>query len=520
MTSTPSKSADLSDAGNEAINLVTTAPIGTMMYRLEGEALIFVSANAAASKILGVDCNQFVGQTLEAAFPPLADTEVPAMYRRAAREGTPWSTEHIDYDHEQIHGAYEVHAFQTAPGNMAVLFLDVTQRKQSEQERDQLGNQIQQMQKLESLGVLAGGIAHDFNNLLCGILGSAELILMDLEEAHPARADVNTIRDSARQAGELCKQLLAYSGKGRFVVEPVNLTDMVNGMANLLTVSKPKNVVLRYDLSTSLCPIDADPGQIQQIILNLLINASESIEGQSGAVSIATGERHCTVDDLRDMYLGEEVTPGTFVYIEVSDTGCVMTPDTLSRIFDPFFTTNITGRGLGLAATLGIVRSHGGTIKIDSTSGRGTTFSIFFPTGSRPAATTCPLPSPDSWRGEGLVLLVDDEDTVRVVGQRILEALGFEVLTAEDGAVGVETFEANADRVRVVLLDMTMPRMDGAEAFRRIRALRPDVPVLLISGYDEAEATSRFTEKGLAGFIQKPFTIASIRNNLRTILEG
>ncbi|MBT3297086.1 MAG: response regulator [Verrucomicrobia bacterium] len=520
MTPDPSKTDDLSDADSAALNLVTTAPIGTMMYRLEGEDLIFVSANAAANKILAVDCTQFVGQTIEVAFPPLADTDVPAMYRRAAREGTPWSTEHIDYDDERIHGAYEVHAFQTAPGHMAALFLDVTHRKQSEQERDRLGNQIQHMQKLESLGVLAGGIAHDFNNLLCGILGSAELILMDLEENHPVCADVHTIRDSARQAGELCKQLLAYSGKGRFVVEPVNLTDMVTGMANLLTVSKAKNIVLRHDLSTSLSPIDADPGQIQQIILNLLTNASESLEGQSGAVSIATGERHCTADDLRDMYLSEAVTPGTFVYLEVSDTGCGMDPDTLSRIFDPFFTTKFTGRGLGLAATLGIVRSHSGTIKIDSTPGRGTTFSIFFPTGSKPAASTCPLPSPDDWKGEGLVLLVDDEDTVRVVGKRVLESLGFEVLVAEDGAIGVATFEAHADRVRAILLDMTMPHMDGAEAFRHIRALRPDVPVLLISGYDEAEAISRFTEKGLAGFIQKPFSVASIRDNLRMILKG
>lgn len=494
--------------------------VGMLTYRLEGDDLVFVSANDGASDILKVDCLQFVGQTIEQAFPPLAETEIPAMYRRAAREGISWSTEHMTYDDGVIHGVYEVHAFQTAPLHMAVVFLDVTERKQAEEEREQLNSQIQHMQKLESLGVLAGGIAHDFNNLLCGILGSAELILMDIEESHPAREDLDTIRSTARRASELCKQLLAYSGKGRFVVEAVNLTDMVSGMSNLLRLSMAKTVVFRCDLADDLLPIDADPGQIQQIILNLAINASEAIENKSGAVGITTGMRDYDRKALNTMLLGDAVEPGTYVYLEVNDTGCGMDKDTVKRMFDPFFSTKFTGRGLGLAATLGILRSHGSAIRVDSTPGRGSTITVCFPTGTKPAPITCPLPSAGSWKGSGTVLLVDDEDTVRVVGKRVLETLGFEVLTAEDGRVGVDTFKANAGEVRLVLLDMTMPHMDGAEAFRQIRDLDPDLPVLLISGYDEDEAIAHFTEKGLAGFIHKPFTIASMRDSIRKALEG
>lgn len=494
--------------------------VGMLTYRLEGDALIFVSANEGASSILKVDCSQFIGQTIEQAFPPLAETEIPAMYRRAAGEGTPWSTEHVDYDDGVIKGAYEVHAFQTAPLHMAAVYLDVTERRQAALEREQLDSQLQHMQKLESLGILAGGIAHDFNNLLCGILGSAELVLMDMEEVHPAREDLDTIRNTARKASELCKQLLAYSGKGRFVVEPVNLTDVVSGMGNLLHVSMAKTVVLRQNLATDLVPIDADQGQVQQIILNLVINASEAIDNKSGTVSISTGMREYSRQALKTMLLGEGAEPGTYVYLEVSDTGCGMDKDTVARMFDPFFSTKFTGRGLGLAATLGILRSHGGTIKVDSTPGKGTTIKVCFPTGSKPAPTTCPLPSPDSWQGSGTVLLVDDEDTVRVVGKRVLETLGFEVLTAEDGRAGVDMFEVNADDIRLVLLDMTMPHMNGAEAFRQIHTLKSDVPVLLISGYDEDEAIARFTEKGLAGFIHKPFTIASMRSSIRKALEG
>jgi len=494
--------------------------IGMVTYRLEGNDLVFASANDGASSILEIDCNQFVGKTIEEAFPSLAGTEIPDIYRRAAREGTPWSTEHIDYDDGVIQGAYEVHAFQTAPMHMAVVFLDITQREQAAEEREKLSDQIQHMQKLESLGVLAGGIAHDFNNLLCGILGSAELILMDLDDSAPAREDLDTIRNTARKASELCKQLLAYSGKGRFVVEPVNLTDLVTGMGNLLAVSMAKTVILDLELADDLVPIDADPGQVQQIILNLAINASEAIEDKSGKVCISTGMRECDRKSLNSMLLGEDVEAGPYVYLAVSDTGCGMDEETSKRMFDPFFSTKFTGRGLGLAATLGILRSHGGAIEVDTTPGKGSKMTVYFPTGNKPAPTTCPLPSPDDWKGSGTVLLVDDEDTVRTVGRRVLETLGFEVLTAEDGHKGLQTFKQHTDHIRLVLLDMTMPHMDGAETFREIRALSPNLPVLLISGYDKDEAIARFTEDGLAGFIHKPFTIASMRNGIRKALEG
>ncbi|MDP6491102.1 MAG: response regulator, partial [Kiritimatiellia bacterium] len=364
------------------------------------------------------------------------------------------------------------------------------------------------------------GIAHDFNNLLCGILGSAELVLMDMDDSSPAREDLETIRQTSRRASELCKQLLAYSGKGRFVVEPLNLTDIVTGMSSLLQLSVTKNVVLRSDLAADLVPIDADPAQIQQIVLNLIINASEAIDDRSGEVSLTTGMRDLDSQGVSGMLLGDTIEPGPYVYLEVDDTGCGMDEETTAHMFDPFFSTKFTGRGLGLAATLGILKGHGGAIDVKTTPGKGSTVTIYFPTGSRPAPTTCPLPSPDGWQGSGTALLVDDEMTVRIVGKRMLETLGFDVLTAEDGRAGVQVFEEHADDIQLLLLDMTMPRLNGADTFRHIRALKRDTPVLLISGYDEDEAIARFTEKGLAGFVHKPFTIATLRDSVRAAVEG
>jgi signal transduction histidine kinase/CheY-like chemotaxis protein len=386
-------------------------------------------------------------------------------------------------------------------------------------ERKQLQEQMLHAQKLESLGVLAGGIAHDFNNLLCGMLGSADLALFDLEPAHPARDSLEMVRDTAQRATELCRQMLAYSGKGRFEVEPLDVSRLIGDMAQLLRVSVAKKASLRLELQPDLPTVAADPTQLRQILLNLVVNASDSLGGGSGSITVATGATQCDRGYLRSAYLNEDLPEGRYVFIEVADTGCGMDEETRLRIFDPFFTTKFIGRGLGLAATLGIVRGHNGTVKVYSEPRVGTTFKVLLPAITPSAVRSRSTAVAAQWRGHGVVLLVDDERTVRTIGAKMLERLGFEVLLAEDGLVGVEKYRDHAGRIDVVILDMTMPGLSGEEAFGELRKIRSDVRVLLTSGYNEQEATNRFIGKGLAGFLQKPFQLTTLREKLCQILD-
>jgi len=390
------------------------------------------------------------------------------------------------------------------------LVTDITAQKRAEEERRRLDAQMQHAQKLESLGVLAGGIAHDFNNLLVAILGNAGLALLELPPESPARQTVLAIETASQRAAELTRQMLAYSGKGKFIIEPLSLSRLVEEMAHLLEVSVSKSAVLKYRFAPNLPPVEGDATQVRQVIMNLITNASDAIGERSGVISITTGMLWADHEYLAGAYLDGDLPEGDYAFIEVADTGEGMDAETQSRIFDPFFTTKFTGRGLGLAAVLGIVRGHRGAVKIYSEVGRGTTFKVLFPVlavGPSAAEKAASLESrgTSEERANGRkILVVDDDDTVRAVTRRILERSGFEVLLAVDGADGVETYRANPG-IDLVLLDMTMPRMDGEETFRELRRVDPDVRVILTSGYNEQDATDRFAGKGLAGFIQKPY---------------
>ena len=382
-----------------------------------------------------------------------------------------------------------------------------------------LERQIQHAQKLESLGVLAGGIAHDFNNLLMGVLGYADLALMDLAPEAPAREYLEGIETSARRAAELAKQMLAYSGKGRFIVRPLDLSALVQEMTHLLEVSISKKSVLKYHFAEGIPSFEGDATQVRQVVMNLITNASDAIGDRSGLIGVRTGAQYCDRDYLCETYLDDDLVPGLYVYLEVSDTGCGMTREQEEKIFDPFFTTKFTGRGLGLAAVLGIVRGHSGAIKVYSEPGKGTTFKVLFPIADE--AAECVDPEAEvrgEWQGAGTVLLVDDEDTVRALGRKMLERMGFSVLAAADGLEGVEVFREHCDDIRFVLLDMTMPHMGGEEAFREMHRIRDDVPVILSSGYNEQDAVSHFAGKGLAGFIQKPYGSVDLKAALRQVL--
>ncbi|MCP4674500.1 MAG: response regulator [Deltaproteobacteria bacterium] len=399
-----------------------------------------------------------------------------------------------------------------------ILFIshDITDRKRAEKENLKLERQVQQAQKLESLGVLAGGIAHDFNNLLVGVLGNADLALMSMPPESPGRESIHDIEIAAERAADLAKQMLAYSGKGQFVIKCMDLQALVEEMVHLLETVISKKAAIRCDFAQDVPTVEADATQMRQIIMNLVINASEAIEDRSGVISISTGTKECNQGYLSGAYSEKELPEGTYSYFQITDTGSGMDEETVGRIFDPFFTTKFTGRGLGLAAVLGIVRSHKGAIKVYSEPGKGTTFKILLPAkeGTLDSLETQSDHMIDTKLEGKTALLVDDEETVRTVGTQMLERLGLSVTTAIDGREALKIFKEDPGKFNYIILDLAMPHMDGEETFREMRRIRKEIVVILSSGYAEQDLISRFTEKGFAGFIQKPYRIVNLKEKL------
>ena len=397
---------------------------------------------------------------------------------------------------------------------------DISERRRREEAQRSLEAQMLQAQKLESLGVLAGGIAHDFNNILTSILGNAELAQTDIPEGSPARGRLRDIDEASRRAADLCRQMLAYSGRGRVVVETVDLSALVGGMTHMLQVSISKKAVLQPHLPAGLPRVTADATQIRQIVMNLIINASEALGDSAGTILVTTGVMDCGRGYLAGCNPGDDCAPGRYAFIEVADTGMGMDEAMIPRIFDPFFTTKFTGRGLGLAAVLGIVRAHHGAIRVTSAPGKGTTFRLHLPlSDSAPARAAAAPPASGEWRGRGTILLVDDEETVLSVGRAMLEKLGFSVITAGDGRDAVEAFRRRPADLACVILDLTMPRMDGLETFRGLRQIDPRARIAIATGYSGQDVALRFAVDGTPAFIQKPYRMAELASILRQLLE-
>jgi two-component system, cell cycle sensor histidine kinase and response regulator CckA len=429
-------------------------------------------------------------------------------------------------------------------GNPAtqVIIRDIRERKRIEAERLAFERRLLETQKLESLGVLAGGIAHDFNNLLMGVLGNASLALLELPPGSPVEYSIRQIEDAARRAAELTRQMLVYAGKEQFVVQAVSLSAIVEEMSRRAQVSFGKSVSLQRHLDNQLPRIQADAAQMRQLVMNLVINASEAIGDAAATITLTTGVRRLTNAYLATTYLAPDLPSGSYVYLEVADTGRGMDAARLARIFEPFFTTRFTGRGLGLSAVLGIVRGHRGALHVQSELGRGTTFTIFLPTtnhrpmttdseqgmemgrqGELPSANLLVSPSPglpvSHSSGVGMVLVIEDDPSVRALAARMLKHFGYDVLTADDGHAGVAAFYAQPDTIDCILLDMSMPHMDGAQVLQAIRRIRPDARVVLMSGHDEREIASQFAGQTLASVLQKPFTPAMLREHMRQVIE-
>ncbi|HEY3132199.1 MAG TPA: PAS domain S-box protein [Acidobacteriota bacterium] len=386
------------------------------------------------------------------------------------------------------------------------LLQEIAERERAEEERRQMEAKMQHAQKLESLGILAGGIAHDFNNLLVGILTSAGVALMKMPPDSPARRSVERIEKAALRAAELTNQMLAYSGKGRFNVQVLDLSELVEEMADLLRAAISKKARLQFNFGVRLPTVEVDATQVRQVIMNLITNASEALGDQTGVITLSTGAINADRAYLSTTYFGDDLEEDCYVYLEVADTGHGMDTETREKIFDPFFTTKFTGRGLGLAAVLGIIRGHSGTIKVDTQRGVGTTFRVLFPSSQKVkvAAETEPKAG-EEWRGSGTILVVDDEEDVRSVSKTILDECGFNVLTANDGREALQVFREHSEKIVAVLLDVSMPHMSSEDCLSEMRRLRRDVPVILSSGYAEHDISTRFAGGNLAGFIHKPY---------------
>jgi len=387
------------------------------------------------------------------------------------------------------------------------IFRDIT-------EKNELILQLQRVQKLEALGTLAGGIAHNFNNLLMGIMGNTSLMLLETGSTHPNFERLKTIEKQVQSGSKLTAQLLGYAREGQYEIKPINLNQLVGETSDTFGTAR-KEIEVQQDCADELFGIEADEGQIEQVLLNLYVNAADAMAG-GGVMSLKT--MNVTHENMKDKpYM---VKPGNYVLLTVADSGTGMDKKTMERIFEPFFTTKGLGKGtgLGLASVYGIIKAHGGYIDVNSDKGRGTTFSIYLPASEREVEKYA-KGTDQIVEGEGAILVVDDEDAVLDVGTQLLNALGYEVLAAGSGKEAIEVYNANIDKIDMVILDMVMPGMGGGETFDRLKKINSGLKVLLSSGYSIDGQADEILTRGCNGFIQKPFNMKLLSQRVSEILD-
>ncbi len=389
---------------------------------------------------------------------------------------------------------------------------EIAERKRAEAE-------ALNMQKLESLRVLAGGIAHDLNNLMVAVMGNAGLALRALPAGSPAREFVADIEKATEKVTNFSKQILSFTSKVVAVKEPVQLNQVVEDTAHFLMASISKTASLEYSLSDNLPIIMAEPQNMQQIVMNLVINASDAIGDGEGTIKVSTGKMHANrkyLDTLHPTGRPE----GEYVYVEVKDTGCGMSPETRERIFEPFYTTKFTGRGIGLSGVFGIVSAHGGAIGIESEEGYGATFRVLLPVPANTVeAVTIKPVSEDIWTGKGSILVVDDDEDSLLMAKKVLESAGYNVLTAGDGTEAIKIYHKNSDSISAVILDLIMPHVRGDEAAKEIRKIRDDVNILLLSGYHEIDLTELTGGPGKTAILGKPYKVNKLLAAIKDILK-
>jgi PAS domain S-box-containing protein len=478
-----------------------------------------LSMNPAGRRLLGARSDEEVARwTLASHHPPgererMRQEVIPTAIREGRWMG---ETTILLPGGQQIPASQVILAHRDEAGE--VRYLSTTIRDLTERMRAERA--AQDAQKLQSLGVLAGGIAHKFNNLLTSILGFATLAAREVNTSELVRSALRQIEESSRQAADVCVQMLAYAGKGRFLADRADLSAIVQQHAVLLELATAPGVTLDLDLPQGLPAVHVDASLVGHCVLNLLTNAVEALGGQPGRITVRTGHTRLRREELQAMGLGAELDEGDFVFLEVSDTGSGMDAATQARLFEPFFSTRFTGRGLGLPAVLGIVRSHKGAIALTSAPGQGTTVRLCFPVlvSPAPARDSAVLQGAQAWRGSGVVLVIDDDESVRGFANVVLQRKGFRVLQAGDGVGALEVVRAREADLRLVLLDLALAQRDGEGTLAELRSIAPQLPVVLMSGSSESEMDPRFADQKPNGFLQKPFTLRELEASVRAVL--
>ena len=496
--------------------LFDLAPIGMTTFGLDGR---FLQANQALCNTVGYSVEELKELTFqEITHPDDFDEKLPLNHKLIKGEISNYDIErrYIRKDGSVVTAFIQVSLIRDATGaphQMLAQVVDLSERKQTEEA-------LRQAQKLESLGILAGGIAHDFNNLLTSVLAHSSLVQSRLPEDSPALSNIGKIVSAAEQAASLTQQMLAYAGRGQFQIRPLNLNKVIRDNLHLLNVVVPKTVRFERNLADDLPMVNADVGQIQQMIMNLIINGAEAVEhhqsrAQSEEKTLSDG---CVVMETDVVTIGDReqrfqpysddlLMPGEYVSTCVKDNGIGMDEETQSKIFDPFFSTKMSGRGLGLAAVLGIVRGHHGALQVESSPGEGTSFCVLLPVSEHASPFTTPTPpavSPTALDGR-TILVIDDEAAIRETVVELLESYGAQTVTSENGTAGIERYRHAMANIHLIILDLSMPGLSGEETFEQLRALNPEVPILVSSGYSESESLPTLMQDPYASFLQKPY---------------
>jgi len=521
------RTADLRESEAKARVLVEAAPEAIVV--LDPRRGRFVDANQNAERLFGISRERLLARGPVELSPMRQpdgrlSAEAAEGYVREALAGHPQRLEWVHWDAQGREFPCEVNLVRLpSPGGPLVRgsLVDVTERKRAETERREFEEKMRHSQRLESLGLLTGGIAHDFNNLLTPILGYASLARKDVPDGSPVGEALARIETTARRASELIRQLLAYTGKSAIAASYISVNSLVLEMGHLLRVSIPKSISIEFALSDDVPEIIADAAQIRQVVLNLITNAADSIGEGPGWIILSTGVARLETAELAQLTGPTGLPAGQYAWVEVADTGTGMDRETLSRIFDPFFTTKEHGRGLGLAAILGIVRAHRGGLQVDSQPGRGTHFRVYFPREEAQAYSSVSDPAaPYAVKYRGKALVADDEDLIRQLARSLLESMGFQVREARDGVEALDAFLETPGDYAFLAFDVLMPALNGRAVLERIDRVRPGVPCLLMSGYDVRDASQPFAGRPASSFLQKPFTAAEFEAKVRESLAG
>lgn len=394
----------------------------------------------------------------------------------------------------------------------------VAELRQSEESLRIADQQLQQAQKLESLGVLAGGIAHDFNNILAIIIGNCSLAKLHYESAGNF---IPAIEKAAERAATLCRQMLAYAGQSSLNQTQVVLWLLVDDVVKMLSSTVRQNVVISTTLSAQIPSIRGDAGQLSQVVMNLIMNACEAIGEEQGEVLVSLTEVTMVAEQGDKDHLGREIAPGHYLCLDVTDTGCGMDDEVRRKLFEPFFTTKFTGRGLGMSAVLGILKAHHGALQFVSLPGQGTTFSVFFPVADahHKQCGAEPQGNAHQWRGSGTILLVEDEPEVQMVATDMLVLLGFNVIKAANGQEALHIYQQNRDAISLVMADVGMPVMDGYTLFRELKKLKADLPIIISSGFGSTEIIAKLDNAELAGLVGKPYNFTQLRDVLKMVAD-